>query len=98
MAAEASVKAACEQRLLERFDTLESKLNDEGPWALGDHFTAVDAFLFHWCRAAKSRMKLEVDERYPKWARVHNGVGGLDACKKALVIEEAMKIDAPPWS
>lgn len=95
---EAAVKAACEQRVVERFGVLESMLNDTGPWALGDHFTAVDAFLFHWYRSARSRMGVEVVAKYPRWARVYSQASEMEAVKKALEVEEEMRARAKPFS
>ena len=95
---EAAVKAASEQKLGERFSMLESMLNETGPWALGDHFTAADAFLFHWYRSAKSRLGPEVVAKYPRWTRVYSQASELEAVKKALEIEEEMRAHAKPFT
>ena len=95
---EAAVKAASEQKIIERFDTLETMLNAAGPWALGDHFTAVDAFLFHWYRAAKSRMGSEFVDKHPKWTRIYSQSSEMGAVKKALEIEEEMRAHAKPFT
>lgn len=95
---EDAVKAAGEQRLAERFSMLESMVNEIGPWALGDHFTAVDAFLFHWYRSAKSRLGPEVVAKYPRWTRVYSQSSELEAVKKALEIEDEMRAYAKPFT
>ena len=77
---------------------LESMLNATGPWALGDHFTAADAFLFHWYRSVKSRMGLEMEAKYPRWTRVFNQASQLEAVKKALEVEEEMRAYAKPFT
>ena len=73
-------------------------LDEAGPWALGDHFTAVDAFLFHWYRAAKSRMGPEVVAKYPRWERVYSLSSEMDAVKKAMAIEDEMRAYAKPFT
>ena len=95
---EAAVKAAGEQKIIERFGTLESMLNAAGPWALGDHFTAVDAFLFHWYRAAKSRMGSEVVDKYPRWTKIYSQSSEMSAVKKALDVEQEMRAVAKPFT
>ena len=91
---EAAVKAACEQTLLERFDMLESKLDAAGPWALGEHFTAVDAFVYYWFRSARGRMGLDMEAKYPRWTRVFGWVNEMEAVKTALAIEEELGANA----
>lgn len=93
-AGEAAVQAACKQMLLERFDMLESKLDADGPWALGEHFTAVDAFVYYWFRSTKGRMGIDM-AKYPRWTRVSGRVEGMEAVKNALAVEEEMRASAP---
>ncbi|KAK4547475.1 hypothetical protein LTR36_001131 [Oleoguttula mirabilis] len=88
------VKAAAEQRLHERFAMLEKGLHADGPWALGEHFTAVDAYVFPFFRLPTARGMMgrgDMEGCYPRWGRVVRGVEGMEAVRETLAFEEASK-------
>ena len=45
-AAQAALKAGAIERSRELFDVIEAKLRQEGPWLLGEGFSAADLYLF----------------------------------------------------
>lgn len=80
-AAEAGIREKCKSRLVaERFDMIESKLPESG-WALGDNLTAVDIYLYPFFGWAKSRAGLDMESNFPKWAKLVEKVGQLEAVK-----------------
>lgn len=87
--AQAAVKAAAERNLLDRFAMLESRLHPDGPWALGEHFTAVDAYSFPFFRLAAQRMGLDMAGTYPRWNRLVQGLMAMEAVSDTLACEEA---------
>ena len=86
-AAEAGIREKCKRRVIERFDMIESKLPEDG-WSLGDNFTAVDAYLFPFFRWGGSRLGLDMQSKYPKWARLVAKVGELEAVKQVVETED----------
>lgn len=85
--AEAGIREKCKGRVIECFDMIESRLPESG-WALGDHFTAVDAYVFPFFRWAKSRIGLDMESKYPKWAKLVAKVGELEAVSGVVERED----------
>jgi glutathione S-transferase len=95
-AGEAAVKAAARSKLVERFALLEEMLHETGPFSLGDHFTAVDAYVFVWWGFAHrlSDIDLSGQGKHPKWARVVRHVEELPAVQATLKAEADMRTAA----
>lgn len=91
--AQSAVKAAAEQKVLDCYAMLESKLHTNGPWALGEEFTAVDAYIFPFFRLARDRMGLNM-KTYPRWSRGYEKLTELEAVKKALEYEQEANTSA----
>ena len=87
--AEAGIREKCKGRVIERFDMIEGKLPESG-WTLGGQFTAVDAYLFPFFRWGKARLGLDMESKYPKWARLVVKVGELAAVKSVVEKEDCM--------
>lgn len=87
--AEAGIREKCKGRVIERLDMIESKLPDSG-WSLGENFTAVDAYLFPFFRWGKGRMGLDMESKYPKWAKLVAKVEELKAVKAVVEKEDTM--------
>lgn len=87
--AEAGIKEKCKGRVIERFDMVEDRLPDGG-WAVGDSFTAVDAYLFPFFRWGKGRLGLEMESKYPKWAKLVTQVWQVEAVKMVVEKEDRM--------
>lgn len=86
--AAAAVKEAAQRKCEERYATLETNLHPTGPWALGQDFSAVDAYLLPFYRFASNIMKLDLIEKYPRWTRVVDNLLELDCVKEALRFEK----------
>ena len=86
--AHAAVKESARRKCLDRYATLESRLHPVGPWALGEHFTAVDAYLFPFYRFAKSSMELDLKTTYPRWTRIVEGLLELEPVRETLKYEQ----------
>ena len=89
--AEASVRAAAAQRLQARWDEIESKLGESDSWAVGEGFTAVDAFLLQFMRFAKNGMGLDMQKMYPKWTRLVDRMLKIEAIKTVFEADEMLK-------
>lgn len=87
--AEAGIREKCRARVIERFDMIETRLPESG-WALGDNFTAVDAYLVPFFRWAKARLGLDMESKYPKWSRLVAKVGELSAVRGVAEKEDKM--------
>lgn len=88
--AQAAVKAAAKHNLLERFTMLEARLHPQGPWALGEHLTAVDVYTFPFFRLPNARgMGLDMAGAYPKWNRIVEALMATDFVKDTLSFEAA---------
>ncbi|KAF2174253.1 hypothetical protein M409DRAFT_16517 [Zasmidium cellare ATCC 36951] len=85
---QAALLAKSEQNVLEQFSRLEKTLDDKGPWALGETFTAVDVFLLPFFRLGRDVMKTNM-EVYPKWTQIVSRLLEMKAAKQALGDEEA---------
>lgn len=85
--AQAAIKKSAEQTVLERFRRLEAQLDVNGPWALGEHFTAVDVYIVPFFRLARGVLGVDM-ATYPKWSRIANEVLGMEAVKRALADEQ----------
>jgi glutathione S-transferase len=94
-AAEEGIREKCKDIVLERFDTIESALSDEG-WALGDDFTAVDAYLLPFFFLCKVRVRGDTEVAYPKWSNLMKRVQELDSVKTALATEARMREELGP--
>lgn len=69
----AALKSRAVERTHELFDIIEAKLRQEGPWLLGDSFSAGDLYLFMlamWVRPSEAALH----ERCPWIGAVCNGV------------------------
>lgn len=84
----AAVKESGRLRCIERYSTLEGNLHATGPWALGQNFTAVDAYLLVFYRLAANRLGLDMRQMYPRWTRVIDNLLELEGTKEALRYEE----------
>jgi glutathione S-transferase len=83
-AAEASIKAACEQKLKDRFTLIESRLPEDG-WVVGTaSMTAADAYLWPFFQWATMRMQFSMEVDYPKWARLMKRLQSLESVGKTL--------------
>lgn len=90
-AGEAAVRAAALDKLRDRFDLIESWLSEEG-WAVGDDFTAVDAYLlpyYQW--AAADDEACDVQTRCPKYAALMQKVTARSSVQKAMRREAEIK-------
>jgi len=88
-AAEDGIRRKCRERVIERFDMIEEKLPESG-WALGENFTAVDAYVFPFFRWGESRVKVDMKAKYPKWAGLVEKCWELDVVKSVVEKEEGM--------
>jgi glutathione S-transferase len=72
-AAQAALKAKAIERSHELFDVIEARLEQEGPWLLGDSFSAGDLYLFMlaiWAEPSEAALH----DRCPSIGAVCNGV------------------------
>ena len=81
--ARAAVKAAAEQKVLDRFKDLNLRLHAVGPWAMGDHFTAVDAYIYPFYCLARDKMGLDM-QQYSKWSKCYDRILETKALKEVL--------------
>ncbi|KAK4498582.1 hypothetical protein PRZ48_011240 [Zasmidium cellare] len=89
-AGQAPVLAKATQNVLERFARLERTLDEKGPWALGEKFTAVDVSLLPFFRLGKDVMKTDM-EVYPKWGKIVGKLLEMEAAKQAMSDELAAR-------
>ncbi|KXT14104.1 hypothetical protein AC579_777 [Pseudocercospora musae] len=92
-AAEAAIKETSKQKVLKLFATLDGKLSESGPFALGEKFTAVDAYILAWYRVA-NRLLVGVDlvTMFPRWTKVVEHLKTVDSVREGLEFEaEASK-------
>lgn len=93
--AEESIREKCKEKVLGCFGSIESALNDDG-WALGDNFTAVDAYLYPFWLLCKGKVRGDADEAYPKWSKLMEKVQELDSVKTALATEDRIRKELGP--
>ena len=84
---EAGVKRQALKKLRERFAMVESKLPTSG-WAVGEEFTAVDAYLLPLSQWASKRAGIAIETEYPKLTALVRRVEAVDAVKQALAEEQ----------
>ncbi|KAJ5819825.1 glutathione S-transferase GST-6.0 [Penicillium riverlandense] len=68
------------------YATIESRLKDGQIHAVGDAFTAVDAYLFVFFRWG-SRAEIDMEALYPRYAALAGRVWARDAVKEVLAAE-----------
>jgi len=93
-AAIAALQSKAAKRSLELFDVIEAKLRREGPWLLGEKFSAGDLYLFMmsiW--AAPSEAALH--ERCPLIAAVCSGVRDRPRLAAAIEAHGLSKVKGP---
>jgi glutathione S-transferase len=80
------VRAAGVQTLRNCYKYIDAQLEGE-KWAVGDDFTAVDAYLFvfYWWGVNRAGLPMETD--YPNYARVMAAVSERESVKAVLSIE-----------
>ena len=88
--AESSIREKSKEKVLGCYDRIESSLS-EGGWALGDNFTAVDAYLLPFWYMCKFRVRDDAGQAYPKWSKLMAKLLELDSVKKTLQAEQALK-------
>ena len=93
----AEATEALKQRAIEHcdrlFDVVETKLESEGPFLLGDKFSAADLYLFMlsvWALPSEERLHA----RCPGIARIGAHIRGRPKLKAALETHEVLKIVA----
>src|SRR4029453_12278605 len=89
----ATIRRKAEQYSLTLFDIMEKRLADDGPFLLGDNFSAADIYLFMltlWAHPSERA----VLERCPHIARVVAHVRGRPRLKAALEAHGALEIQA----
>lgn len=91
-AGEEGVKRKALEKLRDRFALLEEKLPESG-WAVGEGFTAVDAYLLPFSQWAETRAGIDVGREYPKWATSVKKVAEVEAVRKALEEEERIRAE-----
>ena len=90
--AQAAVKAKSAVNLREQFDSVESQLRD-GVWAVGDSFTAADAYLLCFFRWATWHNLADMGSTYPKWAKLMQRVNRMESVKDVLENYERIEQD-----
>ncbi len=92
--AAAALQARATERSLELFDIIETKLRQEGPWLLGDGFSAADLYLFMmaiWARPSEAALH----DRCPWIGAVCNGVRERPRLAAALEAHGVSKVGGP---
>lgn len=93
-AAQAALQARATERSLELFDIIEKKLRLEGPWLLGDSFSAGDLYLFMmaiWAMPSEAALH----DRCPWIGAVCNGVRERRRLAAALEAHGVGKVAGP---
>ena len=88
--AQAAIKESAEDQVLKRFKMLEAKLDVSGPWALGEHLTAVDVYIVPFFRFGRDALGVDMAASYPKWSKIVGKVLGMDVAKRALNDEQGV--------
>jgi glutathione S-transferase len=88
---EAAIRRQGGQRSLAIFDILENRLAEDGPFLLGDNFSAADIYLFMLTLWAYPSERA-VLERYPHIARIADHVRNRPRLKAALDTHAALAI------
>lgn len=89
-AAQDGIKAKSAEKLRDRFAIIEAKLPDQG-WAVGEGFTAVDAYLCYWGNLTVKAMNVDMAAEYPKWAQLLQKLNGLESVRKTMADEDKMR-------
>ena len=93
-AAQAALQARATERSLELFDIIEKKLRLEGPWLLGDAFSAGDLYLFMMAVWAKPS-EAALHDRCPWIGAVCNCVRQRPRLAAALEAHGVSKVGGP---
>lgn len=81
----ASIKEASKEKVLLQFGRLEDRLSEKQPWAVhGEGFTAVDAYVFMFYGLAKRLMDVDMAEMFPKWTKLVERLGEVEAVREAV--------------
>ena len=90
----AALKSRAVERTHELFDIIEAKLRQEGPWLLGDSFSAADLYLFMlamWAEPSEAALH----ERCPWIGAVCNGVRERPRLAAAIEAHGVAKVGGP---
>ncbi|KAK3686332.1 hypothetical protein LTR37_019922 [Vermiconidia calcicola] len=87
--AEEGIRVRAVERLHQKFEMIESKLSEDG-WAVGENFTAVDAFLLAISQWAGGRMGVDLEAKYPRWKKLTDRVRALESVQSALAEERSI--------
>jgi glutathione S-transferase len=82
-AAEAGVKRQAEAKVREKLALLEAKLPEKG-FAVGEDFTAADAYMVPISNWARDRAGFDIDADYPKWSSLVKRARELPGIQAAL--------------
>ena len=93
-AAQAALEARAVERSRELFDIIEAKLRQEGPWLLGDSFSAGDLYLFMMAIWAKPS-EAALHDRCPSIGAVCSGVRRRSRLAAALEAHGAGEVGGP---
>jgi len=92
-AAQAALKAGAVERSHELFDVIEAKLRQEGPWLLGETFSAGDLYLFMMAIWAKPS-EAALHDRCPSIGAACNGVRARPRLAAAIEAHGVSKVGA----
>jgi glutathione S-transferase len=93
-AAQAALKARAIERCHVLFDVIEARLSQEGPWLLGDAFSAGDIYLFMmaiWAEPSEAALH----DRCPWIGQVCNGVRDRPRLAAAIEAHGVSKVGGP---
>lgn len=80
------VQARGKQTIQECYKYIDSKLEGK-KWAVGDNFTAVDAYLFVFYSWGAKSVGLPMEEDYPNFSRIATQVTQRESAKEVLKAE-----------
>lgn len=83
---DANVRAAGVQVIKDAYRYIDGKLEGK-KWAVGDDFTAVDAYLFVFYRWGGTPLGLSMETDYPNYSRVMAAVSQRESVKATLKAE-----------
>ncbi len=93
-AAQAALRTKAIARCHELFDMVEARLSQEGPWLLGDVFSAGDIYLFMmaiWAEPSEAALH----DRCPWIGQVCNGVRDRPRLAAAIEAHGVSKVGGP---
>jgi len=80
------VRAKGREMLLQRYKYIDEQLEGK-EWAVGERFTAADAYLMPFFWWGLNVMKMDMEGQYPNYARVVRNVKARPKAAEALKLE-----------